>query len=135
MAAWLHRKAKARDEIAWKQWGSQAVPVQVQEAYLELCAGRRAHKCLGLSQQNAPRQSPDRRKSINKETWKRRGMTCKIHYKKKAGGAEGQKGYSPGQEAGERTSGVRAEGRREAGGDQNRGGKGVERGHSLPKRF
>lgn len=83
----LHREAKARDETARKQWGVQAVRVQVQEAHLKLCAERRARKCLGLSQQNTPRHSPDRWEEINKETWKLRGTTCKIHYEQKAGGA------------------------------------------------
>lgn len=53
----LHREAKTRNEIAWKQPGFQAVLVKAEEACLfgihrNFLQGGELSKCLGLSKQN-----------------------------------------------------------------------------------
>lgn len=65
-AAWLHREAKARDEIARKQLRFEAEPVKAEEVCLMgalgNCVQREHSECLGLSKQNAPRHLTDRLK-------------------------------------------------------------------------
>lgn len=55
----LHREAKTRDAIAWKQLGFQAVLVKAEKACLfgihrNFVQGGELSKYLGLSKQNTP---------------------------------------------------------------------------------
>lgn len=80
--AWLHREAKARDEIARKQVGFEAEPVKAEEVCLirahrnRVPRGERS-ECLGLSKQNAPRHITDRLKSINRGRPKLQGKSVR----------------------------------------------------------
>lgn len=55
----LHREAKTRDEIAWKQLGFQAMLLKAEETcpfsiHQNFVQGGELRKCLGLNKQNAP---------------------------------------------------------------------------------